>query len=268
VSFSDLREFDSFEAAMHVDVSRHGKLLFADMKMPNGTNSARVLTSDVDASDSERPLSEIVKEIIERDGAIRIGLARGLVNSRALARYIQVMTHNQYSFEALVSAIRRYPIKASGSKYQEAGRLIAKLTLKNKIVVVTVKSAPDVPLILAKFSEGIDYGRGETFRVSSGAESISVIIDSKNLDKLTAVISKREIVRVLGELSEIIVVLSDVAMKTVGVAATITTELAINGVNILYIMSYGPPHTMVFIVEEDEALTGYRGLQKLSKISI
>ncbi len=226
------------------------------------------MTFDVDTSDSERPPSEAVKEIIERDGAIKIGLARGLVNARALARYIQVATHDQYSFEALVSAVRRYPVKASAAKYQDAGRLITKLTLKNKIVAVTIRSAPEIPLILAKFSGAIDYGRGETFRVSSGAESISVVIDSKNLDKLTAAIPKKDMVRVLGDLSEIIVVLSDVALKTVGVAATITTELAINGVNIMYIMSYGPPHTMVFIVEEEEALNGYRGLQKLSKISI
>ena len=222
----------------------------------------------MNASDSERPPSEAVKEIIERDGAIKIGLARGLVNARALARYIQIATHNQYSFEALVSAIRRYPVKASATKYQDAGRLITKLTLKNKIVAVTIRTAPEVPLILAKFSGEIDYGRGETFRVSSGAESISVIIDSKNLEKLTAAIPKKDVVRILGDLSEIIVVLSDAALKTVGVAATITTELAINRVNILYIMSYGPPHTMVFIVEEEEALNGYRGLQKLSKISI
>lgn len=227
-----------------------------------------MITCDVNASVSERPPSEAVKEIIERDGAIKIGLARGLVNARALARYIQIATHNLYTFESLVSAIRRYPVKASAAEYQEAGKLITNLTLKNKIVAVTIRSAPEVPLILAKFSSEIDYGRGETFRVSSGAESISVVIDSKNLDKLTAAIPKKDVVRVLGDLSEIIVVLSDVALKTVGVAATITTELAINGVNIMYIMSYGPPHTMVFIVEEEEALNGYRGLQKLSKISI
>jgi hypothetical protein len=226
------------------------------------------MTCDVKTSNSERPPSEAVKEIIERDGAIKIGLARGLVNARALARYIQVATHEQYSLEALVSAIRRYPIKAGAAKYQEAGRLITKLTLKNNIVAVTIRSAPEIPLILAKFSAEIDYGRGETFRVSSGAESMSVIIDSKNLDKLTVAIPKRNVVRVLANLSEIIVVLSDVALKTVGVAATITTDLAINGVNIMYIMSYGPPHTMVFIVEEDEALNGYRGLQKLSRISL
>jgi len=116
----------------------------------------------VDTSDSKRPPSEAVKEIIERDGAIKIGVARGLVNARALARYIQVATHEQYSLEALVSAIRRYPIKASAERYQDAGRLITKLTLKNNIVAVTIRSAPEIPLILAKFSGEIDYGRGET----------------------------------------------------------------------------------------------------------
>jgi aspartokinase len=235
---------------------------------PYDTNRARAQIGDPNTSDSDRATGDVVKEFIERDGAIKIGLARGLLNSRALARYIQVATHEKYSFESLVSAIRRYPIKASASRYQDAGRLITKLTLKNNIVAVTIKSSPEIPLILAKFSGEIDYGRGETFRVSSGAESISVVIDSKNLDKLIAAIPKEDLVRVLSNLSEIIVVLSDIALKTVGVAATITTELAINGVNIMYIMSYGPPHTMVFIVEEDDALNGYRGLHKLSHISI
>ncbi len=216
-------------------------------------------------SNSERSTGEVVKEIIERDGVIKIGLARGLINARALARYIQVATHEQYSFEAILSAVRRYPVKASATKYEDVGKLIKKLTLKNKIVAVTVRSAPEVPSMLAKFSGEVDYGRGETFRVVSGPEAVSVVIDSKNLDKLTAAIPKKDIPEILTGLSEIIVVLSDVALRTVGVASVITTELAISQVNILYTMSYRPPHTMVFIVDEEAALDGYRALERLGR---
>jgi hypothetical protein len=218
----------------------------------------------MNASDSESSTGEAVRQIIESDGAIKIGLVRGLINARALARYIQVLTHEKYSFEALVSAIRRYPIKTSATKYEDSGKLISKLTMKNKIVVVAVRSAPAIPMILAKLSGEVDYGRGETFRVSSGAECITVVIDSKNLDKLNAVILKDDIVSVLGNLTEITAVLSDNSRKTVGTLSTMTAELAMSGVNILYIMSYGPPHSLVFIVRESDALNGYRGLQKLS----
>ncbi len=220
---------------------------------------------DVNTSDSERSTGEVVREIIERDGTIRIGLARKLINARALARYIQVATHEKYSFEALVSAIRRYPVHEIASQYQETGKLITKLTMKNNIVAVSIRSVPEAPAILAKVSGEIDYGRGETFRIVSGPESVSVIIDSKNLAKVTAAVPKRDIVRVLDNLSELIVVLSDTALRTVGIAATLATELAMNRVNILYTMSYGPPHAIVYIVDDVESLSGYRAFQRLSR---
>ncbi len=204
-----------------------------------------------------------MREVIERDGVIKEGLARGLINVRALARYIEKATHGQHSFEALVSAVRRYPIQKSAGEYRDIGKLIRKLTLKNEIVAVAVRSSPDVPAWLAKFSGAVDYGRGETFRVVSGAESVTVVIDSSNLDKLKAIIPRSEILRVLSDLSEIVVILSDEALRRVGVGATIFTELAVNRVNFLYTMSYGPPHAFVLIVDREDAMAGYRALERL-----
>lgn len=218
---------------------------------------------DVKRSDPDRSTGDVVREIIERDGVIKDGLARGLINVRALARYIQKATHERHSFEALVSAVRRYPVKASATEYRQIGKLIRKLTLKNEIVAVTVRSSPEVPAMLAKFSGAVDYGRGETFRVVSGAESVSVVIDSHNLDKLKAVLPRSEIMRVLSDLSEIVVLLSDEALRRVGVGATIFTELAVNRVNFLYVLSYGPPHAFVLIVDRDDAMAGYRALERL-----
>ena len=218
---------------------------------------------DAKRSDSARSTGDLVRDVIERDGVIKEGLARGLINVRALARYIQKTSRDRHSFESLVSAVRRYPVKASAAEYHRIGGLIRKLSLKNEIVAVTVRSSPDVPSWLAKFSGSVDYGRGETFRVVSGAESVSVVIDSHNLDKLKAVIPRSEIVRVLSDLSEIVVILSDEALRRVGVGATIFTELAVNHVNFLYVLSYGPPHAFALIVDRDAAMAGYRALERL-----
>jgi aspartokinase len=214
-------------------------------------------------SNSERSTGEIVKEFIERDGVIKNGLARGLMNARALARHIQVATNNRYSFEAILSAIRRYPVKANATKHRDMGKMISKLTLKNKIAVVSVRNSPEIPSLLAKFSGEIDYGRGETFRVFSGPESVTAVVDSKNLDKLTATIPKRDFIKTFADLSEIVVALSEPAVKTPGVVAALATELAINGVNLL--TTAAPPTTVVFMVEETDALNGYRALERLSR---
>lgn len=212
---------------------------------------------------SERPTGEVVKEFIERDGVIKNGLARGLMNARALARHIQVATHEQYSFEAILSAIRRYPVKASATKYREVGKLISKMTLKNKIAVVLIRNSPEIPSLLAKYSGEIDYGRGETLRILSGPEAVTVVIDSKNLDKLTEKTPKKDIVKTFSGLSEIVVTLSELSVSTPGVLAALATELAINSVNL--ITSAAPPNTHVFVVEEEEALNGYRALERLSR---
>lgn len=217
----------------------------------------------VKRSDSARSTSDAVRDVIERDGVLKEGLSRGLINVRALARYIQKATPEEHSFEALVSAVRRYPVKASAAEYRAIGKLIRKLTLKNEIVAVTVRSSPDVPGWLAKFSGAVDYGRGETFRVVSGAESVSIVIDSHNVSKLKDVIPRSEIVRVLPDLSEIVIILSDEALRRVGVGATIFTELAINRVNFLYVLSYGPPHAFAVIVDRDDAMAAYRALERL-----
>jgi hypothetical protein len=151
---------------------------------------SKIRRADTIMSDSERATGEVVKEIIERDGSIKTGLARGLINARALARYIQVATGEQHSLEAIVSAIRRYPLKESFDRYQAVGKFIQKITLKNKMVHVLVQNNPGIPLILARFSEKVNYGGGETFHSVTGIETMSVVIDSKNLGKLLAVMPK------------------------------------------------------------------------------
>ena len=73
-------------------------------------------------SNQPKPAGEIVREAIERDGVIRNGLARGLVNHRALARWIQDSSPTEASFDALLSAIRRYPLQHSTARRQFTGR--------------------------------------------------------------------------------------------------------------------------------------------------
>jgi len=204
-----------------------------------------------------------VKEFIERDGVLKNGLARGLINARALARYIQVETRERYSFEAILSAIRRYPVKVGAAKYRNAGKLVSKLALKNKIAVATIKNSPELPSKLAELSKEIDYGRGETFRVISGPESVFVVIDSKNLTRVISTVSKRDLVMTLDNLAEIVTTESEEALMTLGLLASLATELAINGVNL--VACAAPPTSAIFIVKEDDALSGYRAIERLGR---
>ena len=210
----------------------------------------------------------MVREVIERDGVIRNGLARGLINARALARYIQVEMHEEASLEAIVSSIRRYPIKQTISRHQSVGKMMTKLTMKNRIVVVSILNEPSITAALARFSSEVEYGRGETFHLVSGVETVEAVIDSSNLAKLTSIIPKKNIVHVSANLAEIVASFSEVALETTGVLATIATELAVNDVNLLNYITSGHPPNAVLVLEEKDALKGYQSLERLSKAEV
>src|SRR5437899_361327 len=131
--------------------------------------------------------ASLVERIIESDGAIRKDLARGLINVRALARYIQEEARKEggeVSFEAVIGGIRRHPVEKRLASHQSIGSLFKKLTMRNKIVDVAVLNDPEITAELGRFASMIDYSLGETFRIVSGVESIRVVIDEKNLEKM------------------------------------------------------------------------------------
>lgn len=219
-------------------------------------------------SNPTRSISELVREVIERDGVIRNGLARGLINARALARYIQVAMREDASMEAIVSSIRRYPLKEITTKRQSVGKMITKLTMKNRIVVVSIMNEPSITTALARFSSEVDYGRGETLHIVSGIETVEVVIDSTNLGKLTSMIPKKNVIGVNGNLAEIVVALSEIAFTTLGVVAAIATELAMNNVNLFTYLTYAHPPHAIIVVEEKDALKSYQSLERLSKAEL
>ena len=207
-------------------------------------------------------LGEAVKTIIERDAVLKNGLARDLINIRALARYIQVEINDGSSLEAIVSTIRRLPVEEHAIRYQKIGKLILSLSMKNKIADVAIINDPKIPLAMGKISGEIDYGRGETFRIVAGKDVVKVIIDEKNLSKVTNLIPKQSLRDITENLTEIIVTLDKAAEKIPGVLAAVANEIAICGINIVEFLTCVPE--LILVIDEKDGLKSYETLQRLS----
>jgi hypothetical protein len=210
--------------------------------------------------------ASIVERVIRSDGAIRNDLARGLINIRALARYIQVEERGEgedVSLEALIGAIRRYGVRGGAEARRGVGPLLKKLTMRNKIVDVAILNDPEITAAIAKFASTIDYGLGETFRLVSGVESIRVVIDEKNLDRMKSIIPKKNIPKISTGLAEIIVSMAESADTTPGVVSGVTTELAMNDINMIEFMSCVPE--LIIVVDEKDALRSYDAIEKLTR---
>jgi class 3 adenylate cyclase len=154
------------------------------------------------------------------------------------------------------------PIKSKPFVRQTLGKIIQKMTMKNRIIVAKLTNDPSIPALLARFSEEVDYGRSETFHVVSAGETVTVVIDSKNLDKLKRIIPKKSVLGIYQDLAEITITGSEEALYRPGGVATVSGELARNGISIFEFFTSAP--AAIILVSEKQALRSYQLLQRLS----
>lgn len=216
--------------------------------------------------------------MIEGEASIRRDLAKGLINVRALARYIQKAIPEDEappSLDAIISTIRRY----SSLRDQDSPSTLLykhmankKLLMRNKIVEVAIQNDSDIPPALGRFSSQIDYSRrNETFRIVAGLETTRVIIDEKNLPKLLQEIPKIKIKKVIGNLAEILILLPETtegveSEKVPGVVAAVSSELTLNEISMTECMSCAPD--IIVVVEHKDAIKAYDLIDRLEPSSI
>lgn len=164
--------------------------------------------------------------------------------------------------ESAISIVRKYQPEDRKGRLQSVGKFFLKLTLKNRIVVVTLTNEPRTQGALAKFAMGVDYSHGETLHIVAGIETVKVVTDQKNLEELYELIPKKQVIHVIENLSEIIISLAETVNNLPGVVASITTHLAAAGINLVEYITINP-HEIV-VVEEKDALKSYKLLEDLA----
>lgn len=164
--------------------------------------------------------------------------------------------------QPMISVARKSPAGKKAYSRQTIGNILLKMSMKDRIMVVKVTNDPSVPLLLAKFSQEVDYGRGETLHIVTAGETVTVVIDSKNLEKLKKVIPRRNVIGIYRDLAEINIAFSEEMMFTPGGVATVAGELSRNGIVIFEFFTSTP--NGIILVSENEALRSYQLLRRLS----
>jgi hypothetical protein len=161
-----------------------------------------------------------------------------------------------------ISVAEAQPTRGKAYDRQTIGEIIKKIAMKDRMMVVKLTNDPSIPALLARFSEMVDYSRGETLHIVSAEVIITVVIDSKNLEKLTQVIPRKNILGIYRDLAEIIVSLSEKLIFKPGGVSTLSGELARNGISIFEFFTSTPDG--IIILSEKDALRGYQLLRKLA----
>lgn len=196
-------------------------------------------------------VSRKVRQHLDVDPVLRGGLERGVLNARRAAKWLIDNHLPDCSEGAVTSALRRFSATDDGCTMEPALHLLKKAFLTTRSDVIEIHLANDHNFYtnLTQFTRVLDLARGDTLRIIQGARSVLLIIDQMKLPDFLEVFDANES-SVMTGVSELDLVLPQDAQTTPGTLALVTNALAMEGINILDLVTCYREH-LVFVDVKD-----------------
>src|SRR3989338_353510 len=193
-------------------------------------------------------IHSFVWKVIDTDVSLKKEIARDLINARKLAKYIIKTQKLDASLDSVISAIRRY--KSSAIKNEEwlsAYEMFkkAKLSIRTQMVSLELKRTDEVKTQLGRPDKLVEYQEHDTVRVLEGSNTLTLIFDKKNTDKVISQFSKKNILNVIKNVGMLELSYSKDLEKTPGVFFIIANELAQNDISIIDALISASEHIIV-----------------------
>jgi aspartokinase len=204
-----------------------------------------------------------VWKILDTSPSIQKDMSLGLINHSALARYIIEEKNIEANLDAVLSAIRRYEIDPNKDLINTANNIIchSAVSTKSKLANINIIKDTTTQKLLPKLFDLINYNRGDVLRIIQAEESIKILVDEKNLEKVSKMFPEDRIINIDENLGEINIHLHPEAVNTPGIIAVISNELLMNGINVMETMSCVPE--LLWFVRENDLVKAYNVFYQL-----
>ena len=204
-----------------------------------------------------------VLKMLDNNPSIRRCMGQGLINTTALAKYIIKEKNINATLDAVSSAIRRYKLDRYDEIFDIANRIVSfgELSTKSKLANIAVIKDSEVQELLPKLFSIIQFNRGDALRIIQADEAIKILVNEKNLEKVKELLPKKKIIKIDRNLAELNIHLHPEAVKTPGIIAVISNELALNNINVMEFMSCVPE--MLWFVKEKDILKAHNVMFRL-----
>jgi len=211
-------------------------------------------------------IREFVWKMINTDISMKKDLARDIINVRALAKHIIETQHMTASLDAVISSIRRY--QHSPQKKEEDLSIYsllkqARISIRTKMAGLLLKRTDEVKAILGRPDKILGYLEHEIVRVIEGKETLILIFDQKNFDKISNIFPKKVIIKAKKHIGMVEINYPLTLEKTPGVFNIISSELAENNISIMDAVITSNEH--IIVVKEDDLLKAFEVLYNLCK---
>ncbi|MCK5283912.1 MAG: hypothetical protein KAK00_11030 [Nanoarchaeota archaeon] len=205
-----------------------------------------------------------VSKYIEGDPTIQVGLQRRLITSRVLTRHI-IEEEKEFrgNFDDVRNAIRKYrseKVPLMNIKNAYTAFKDSYIDVKSNVSFLEISRKADIEDILKIVAESFK-GNESCIKISNNANSILLIGRHKDIDKLSRLIEKEDIVSVKEEISSLTIYLQPSVKHTPGIYFLIMGQISLSHINIYDISSYGSE--LSIYVDQKDAAKVYRLLDEL-----
>ena len=198
-------------------------------------------------------ISDRVKSFLDNDFIIRKCLMRNILSLRALARHIiKELELRENNMDAVISAIRRYKRTEKAESSDKIRKIFSriKVTTRSNIVDIRVQKNKANMDNISRLNSAIDIEKGEIMRIIQAEQSITIIIDDKNLDRFYDIFKKSDCISVDKNLVEINLHFTQESQNIRGIVALVASSLNAEEINIVEIMS-SAPELLIIVKKED-----------------
>ena len=212
-------------------------------------------------------ISDLVKTFLDNDFVIRKCLFKNIISLRALSRHAaNKLGLREKNLDAVISAIRRYKKTEKEESDEKLKKLFSKITVKTKSNIVDIRVQKNKRSFesISRLNSIVDIEKGEIIRIIQAEQSITIILDEKNLERFRDIFNKADCISTDKKLVEINLQFTQEAQDVKGIVALVASSLNSENINIVEIMSCAP-ELLVIVKKEDllKALNVVHNLQEL-----
>ena len=212
-------------------------------------------------------ISDKVTSFLDNDFVIRKCLFRNILSLRALSRHIiKRLELKEGNLDAVISAVRRYKKTEKEESGEKLRKLFSKIAIKTRSNISDIRVQKNKRSVesISRLNSVVDIEKGEIIRIIQAEQSITIILDEKNLDKFYSIFSRSDCISLDKGLVEINLQFTEEAQNIRGIVALVTSSLNAEGINIVEVMSSAPE--LLIIVKKEDLLKALNVVNNLQSI--
>ena len=217
---------------------------------------------------THKSIAERVSAFLDNDFVIRRCLSKNIISLRALSRQmIRELGLKESNLDAVISAIRRYKKAGKEESGERLKKIFSKLSVKTRsnVADITLQKNKRSVENISRLNSLVDIEKGEMIIAIQSEQSITIIIDEKNLDKFANISNKSDFISVDKKLVSINLQFTEDARSAKNIIAVVSSSFSAEGISIVEIMSSAPE--LIIIIKKEDTIKALNVIEKLQEIS-